>query len=426
MSAPAPIRFGLAGLGGYASYICDTLLDSQRGRHRPAELIAVCDPQSERFPARVESLQKRGVKIFNRFDDLLSQDIDALWLPLPIDLHRSFTETALSAGKAILCEKPAAGCVDDVDAMIRARDRARLPVAIGFQDIYEPANVLLKQRLVSGEFGKVVSIQVIGCWPRSDAYFSRNDWAGRLQRNGVWIMDSPAVNAMAHFLHLALFFAGTTMQESQSPVEVAAELYRANRIENYDTCSLRLKLPGDIPLHLVFTHACGQTVEPRILIETEQAKIKFVSGVHTEILTGDGSETITLSNDSRANMLRVFQKWVRLGTDSAIGASLEMARAHVVTVNAASEATAVSDVPPDEVEKLRGDDEMPLNAIRNIIPAMQTATTRRCMLHETRQLSWTLPAGVKESSHYAHFAGPRGMPEVEVTTHLRRSRKIEV
>jgi predicted dehydrogenase len=427
MNALPPIRFGLTGLGGYASYICDTLLDAHRARHPAAQLVAVCDPQKERFPARVAHLEKKGIRVFTSFDDLLDQEVEAVWLPLPIDLHRSFTEHAFAAGKAILCEKPAAGCVDDVDAMIRARDRAKLPIAIGFQDIYEPVNVAVKERLVAGEFGKIRSIQVIGCWPRSEAYFSRNDWAGRMHRNGVWIMDSPAVNAMAHFLHLALFFAGETLQESTTPIEVSAELYRANRIENYDTCSYRLMLPGDVQLHLAYTHACGQTVEPRIVIQTEKARIKFVSGLHIDIESNGESETIPLSNDSRANMMRVFQRWVRNGLDSAVGATLEMARAHTVTVNAASEATAITDVPQDEVEKIRGDDEIALNAIRGIIPAMQHAMQNRCLLHETRMLPWTLPAGSRDTRDYSHFAGPHGTPAVEVTTHVpSRSKKLGV
>src|SRR5581483_895161 len=103
-----------------------------------ATLAAVCDPALERFGARVRDLASRGVTIAKSFDQLLACDIEAVWLPLPIDLHRPYTENALAAGRAVMCEKPAAGSVDDVDAMIEARDRSRLPVIVGFQDIYQP------------------------------------------------------------------------------------------------------------------------------------------------------------------------------------------------------------------------------------------------------------------------------------------------
>jgi hypothetical protein len=61
-------------------------------------------------------------------------------------------------------------------------------------------------------------------------------------------MDSPASNALAHFLHLSLFFLGAGFHESAQPTSVSAELYRANRIENYDTCNLQFTVTPNVPL----------------------------------------------------------------------------------------------------------------------------------------------------------------------------------
>src|SRR4051812_59806 len=235
MKTNSPIRLGLAGLGGYAGFICDRIFDETKSDQPAVTFVAACDPALERFGARVRDLKARGVEVVRTFDQLLATDIEALWLPLPIDLHRSFTEAALAAGKAVMCEKPAAGSVDDVDAMIAARDRANLSVVIGFQDIYQPAVAKLKHRLISGELGQATSATVIGCWPRSERYFGRNDWAGRFKRDGRWVMDSPATNALAHFINLAMFLLGDTTSTSASATHMAAELYRANRIENFDT-----------------------------------------------------------------------------------------------------------------------------------------------------------------------------------------------
>src|SRR5687768_13988334 len=207
-TSPPPVRFGLTGLGGYAAYVADRMLDDAESDAPAAKLVAVSDPDLSRFPRRVAELRARGVAVLEDFQQLLARSVEAVWLPLPIDLHLPFTEASLRAGKAVICEKPAAGCVDDVDAMIAARDRAKLPVAIGFQDLYQPAVAQLKQRLAAGEFSRPTSATVIGCWPRSTHYFARNDWAGRCRRDGRWVMDSPANNALAHFLHLALFLLG--------------------------------------------------------------------------------------------------------------------------------------------------------------------------------------------------------------------------
>src|SRR6185369_5530632 len=171
-----------------------------------AILSVVCDRDPGKHPLRVAKLQAHGIEVVSDYAQLLdTPDVDIVWLPLPIDLHRKYTEMTLDAGKAVLCEKPAAGCVEDVDAMIAARDRTKLPVAIGYQDVYQPAVQELKRRIIRGEFGVVLSASVLGCGPRSQEYYTRNDWAGKIQRGGSWVLDSPANNAMSHYLHLAMF-----------------------------------------------------------------------------------------------------------------------------------------------------------------------------------------------------------------------------
>src|SRR4051812_18828814 len=92
MPTTTPIRIGLTGLGGYAGFICDRLLDEARASDPAVEFVTVCEPVLERFGARVRELNGEGIKTVRAYDELLSSDIDAVWLPLPIDLHRSYTE----------------------------------------------------------------------------------------------------------------------------------------------------------------------------------------------------------------------------------------------------------------------------------------------------------------------------------------------
>jgi len=38
-------------------------------------------------------------------------------------------------------------------------------------------------------------------WQRDENYYRRSGWAGKIKdKKGNWILDSPANNAMAHFL----------------------------------------------------------------------------------------------------------------------------------------------------------------------------------------------------------------------------------
>jgi len=89
--------FGLVGLGGYAGGACLNIL-KRTGLQR-LRLTAVHDPAAENFPDLVSQLKERGIAVYKTYEELLASPIKALWLPVPIDLHRSFTEKALAAAR---------------------------------------------------------------------------------------------------------------------------------------------------------------------------------------------------------------------------------------------------------------------------------------------------------------------------------------
>src|SRR5690606_13051786 len=98
---------------------------------------------------------------------------------------------ALQAGLHVLLEKPVAATVQEVDAIIAAQTAAARLVAVGFQDLYVPAALDIKKRVLDGQIGTLRKVVVRGQWPRSSAYYARNEWAGRLQIDNAWVLDSP-------------------------------------------------------------------------------------------------------------------------------------------------------------------------------------------------------------------------------------------
>jgi predicted dehydrogenase len=406
-----PVLFGLAGLGGYAAMICRLLMeqsasDRPAGSETAARLIAVCDPDLERHAASAEKLRSQGVQVFRRWEELLAQQIEAVWLPLPIPLHRPYTEQALAAGKAVVCEKPAAGCVQDLDAMAAARDRSALPVAIGFQDIYKPSTRTLKQALVTGRIGKVRSATLTACWPRDSRYYGRSAWAGRQKQDGVWVMDSPASNALAHFLNLALFLLGESDSESASLASVEAELYRANPIENYDTCGLRLTTGTGVRLLVLFTHACRTPHDPRIVIHGERGTVTYYAGQSAQIQSEDDAQAISLHGESHVSMVERFAHLVRGVPDERHVATLEIARAHLVAVNGASEAAPARDVPASAVEIWPSAEDGELRTIAGIEDLFQQCAIEQRLPHETGLADWTSPPGKRDLRGYDYFSGP--------------------
>ncbi len=328
------VSFGITGLGGYARWACEQLLMAvaEQDDAAPAiRFVGVCDPDLAGRAAQAQKMRAAGITVVPTLEELLTLPIDALWLPLPIDLHRPFTEKCLAAGKAVLVEKPAAGTVDEVDAMIAARDGSGLPVAVGFQNLFDPATWAVKRKLLAGVIGKPISASVLTCWPRSNAYFARTQWAGRLKHNDTWVLDSPANNAMAHFLNLALFLLGPAEAESATPLAVEAELYRANPIENYDTCCLRYEVAGGTKLLVAYTHACQRLVDPTITIAGERGTMRFWNTRHYEIAVHSAGgattapEILPASPHSGMAVVREFAAFMR-GMAGAHVATLENAR----------------------------------------------------------------------------------------------------
>ncbi|MBC8101374.1 MAG: Gfo/Idh/MocA family oxidoreductase [Cytophagales bacterium] len=84
--------------------------------------------------------------------------IDAVYIPLPNDLHREWTLRALAAGKHVLCDKPAALSYADAAQMANAARQAGLRLQEGFMYRHHPQHLRLRERIACGEIGAPVHI----------------------------------------------------------------------------------------------------------------------------------------------------------------------------------------------------------------------------------------------------------------------------
>ena len=118
-------------------------------------------------------------------------------------------------------------------------------------------------------------------------------------------------------------------------------------------------------------------------------------------------ETLTWSVKPVVQLLERFARLVRGIDDPTRGVgTFEMARAHAIVVNAASEATAVVDVP----QSMSQDRESPphlVRAIDGVEEAFVACADSMQMLHESGRLAFTRPAGAMDVVGYSHFKGPR-------------------
>jgi predicted dehydrogenase len=394
-------------MGGYAGTICDLLVDESVRTGGPVRLAAVCDPRPADHPRLLERLAKADVKVFDSYPEMLKEKLEAVWLPLPIHLHRSTTELAMNKGLAVMCEKPVAGSVDDLDAIADLQARTGLAVAIGYQDIYDPATLQLKQRILAGDIGQIQQVVLRGTWPRDDQYFNRNNWAGKLRQGDCWVLDSPVNNAMAHFLNLALFLVGPSLRDSAEPVSIDAELYRVNQIENFDTCALRVTTKQGAVLLVLLTHACQTNFGPIIELRGSAGSAQYTAFKDYKITRRGSSETVSTGRNVRVAMVDRFARWMRGTLGNDLVATLSTSRPPLVVVNGASEAAFIRDIPVECVGSISTPEGGRLRFIEGIEQAFEQCGRLFKLPHETGAFAWTAAHGTRDLHAYRHFNGPR-------------------
>jgi glucose-fructose oxidoreductase len=85
---------------------------------------------------------------------LESGEIDAVYIALPNNMHREFTERAARAGIHVLCEKPMAVTEQDCQAMIAACQESDVKLMIAYRLHFEPANLKAIETVRSGVLGE--------------------------------------------------------------------------------------------------------------------------------------------------------------------------------------------------------------------------------------------------------------------------------
>ena len=95
-------------------------------------------------------------RIYAGYDELLADpDIDAVYVPLPNQLHFEWSVRALEAGKHVLCEKPLCLTSAQVEALCAARDRTSRHIEEGFGFRNHPQWARLAELIDGGAVGEV-------------------------------------------------------------------------------------------------------------------------------------------------------------------------------------------------------------------------------------------------------------------------------
>lgn len=123
-----------------------------------AEVVAIASRDVERARSAAAAL---GIPTATgSYEELLESDaVDAVYIPLPNDLHADWTIRAAEAGKHVLCEKPLAMTADQAEEIVAACEAAGVVLAEAFMYRHHPSWVETKRLVDTGAIGELLSVQ---------------------------------------------------------------------------------------------------------------------------------------------------------------------------------------------------------------------------------------------------------------------------
>jgi predicted dehydrogenase len=147
------VRWGVLGAARIA--VKKVIPAMQRGAH--CEVVGLA---SRELGKAKETARELGIpKAYGSYEELLADpEIDAVYNPLPNHLHVPWSIRAMEAGKHVLCEKPIALNVAEVETLIAARDLTGRKVQEAFMVRTHPQWLGVRDLVRSGRIGELRSI----------------------------------------------------------------------------------------------------------------------------------------------------------------------------------------------------------------------------------------------------------------------------
>lgn len=118
------------------------------------ELYAI----SGRNPEKVNDFKNKFgfIKAYTDYDSLLlDEEISAVYIPLPNQLHYEWVMKAIEAGKNVLCEKPLAPTAKQVEELFEAARKKGVILMEAFAYLHTPFIDALKQEIDNKTFGEI-------------------------------------------------------------------------------------------------------------------------------------------------------------------------------------------------------------------------------------------------------------------------------
>jgi len=216
----AKLGFGIVGCGMIAQFHARAIADL-KGAHLTAAFSS--NPENAR---RIVGLAPR-CQVYSDYDQFLKHPgLDIVNICTPSGAHLEPAVAAARAGKHVVVEKPLEITLARCDRLIAACRKAQVQLCTIFPSRFSPANLVLKQAIDEGRFGKLTLGDTYVKWWRTQQYYDGGGW------RGTWKLDGGGafMNQAIHNVDLIQWFMGDVAEVSGFTGTLAHE-----RIEVEDT-----------------------------------------------------------------------------------------------------------------------------------------------------------------------------------------------
>jgi xylose dehydrogenase (NAD/NADP) len=197
MNEPSKLRWGILGAARVNERLLPAIVEAAN-----SELVAIA---SRRPGAAAETLAKyaprrSGVRVYDKLDALLDDgSIQAVYLPLANHEHAEWTLRAIERGKHVLCEKPMALKVADIEAIDAAARRQQVTVMEGFMYRFHPQHTRVMELIDSGLIGDIRTVRASYSFMMRPARMYR--LAESVERGGgaMWDIGCYAIHSLRMF-----------------------------------------------------------------------------------------------------------------------------------------------------------------------------------------------------------------------------------
>ncbi len=156
----------------------------------------------DKYPEQLSSCTDTNVIKCNSIEDLLSLDVDSIFVCTYNKYAPEYTILALKAGKHVFCEKPPARNSKELEEVIKVEKETGLILKYGFNHRYHYSIIEAKRLIEKNFFGKLLWLR--GVYGKAGGNKFESNWRNNKEESGGGILLDQGI----HMLDLMILFAG--------------------------------------------------------------------------------------------------------------------------------------------------------------------------------------------------------------------------